>query len=305
MAAQTRATSTAEQTENTCFVHVLIMKGSSLANPYKRQFPKVEVIALPSKPSPNDVESFKHHVRSTGCPETFPSITTARATNLDGAEILAEFPIDRKKRPNLDEAPCPICSPNSPKFLSGYLVWFPGEKCIRAIGKECGARINNKWDRAKKAFKERQKQENRERFLEENLWKVPSLIEELQKEHHRSLTHKGIWSNFRKKCPTVTQALRNGMAKGYLTVSRARSSTSGTSTVSSSGHSQFVEIRIGSVVGHTAVKGRFEHHRSSVEPLETLAAINHGDDCEKVFLAICDMNLREHQAVERIIKFGQ
>lgn len=90
---------------------------------------------------PDDVVlAFREHVSSTGQPETFQGICTTKP--MDGArfEILDdEFRINLLKRADGQKAPCPICSPNAPKYLLGVLVWYPGDGFIRAIGHECGS----------------------------------------------------------------------------------------------------------------------------------------------------------------------
>lgn len=255
-----------------------------------------------AQPGPNDISEFKEHVRLTGCPETFYRITTSKAVSLDSSEILTGFQIDRKKRPERDEAPCPICSPAAPKFLSGYLVWFPNELVIRAIGKECGDRIDRGWNRRVQSFKLRQQQEQREEFIERELHQVPDLIRKIEAELARSCFHLAIWKEFKSKCPAIVQHLRGEMAKGFLTVTRKRNSNSGRSTTSSSGNSQFYEEKIGSVRGQAAVKAQFKHHKDLIETVSHLKAIDQGDDPEHVFLALCDMDTKTTKAVERVIK---
>lgn len=255
-----------------------------------------------SKPTPNDVAEFKEHVRLTGQPEIFRWITTTKAFDLSDAEILAEFQINRKKRPEMDEAPCPICSPNAPKYLAGYLVWFPHEYVVRAIGKECGRRINEHWEKEVHAHRLREQEKRRDEFIESELKNVPELIFLMNRELERSLAQKEVWNKFKKSCPAIVSHLRQCMAHGVLTVSRKRTEISGTSMTSQSGPSNYFEEKLGSVAGQSAVKSEFKHDKILKEQLENLKAINHGSDKELTFLALCDMDTRSKKAVEKVIK---
>lgn len=180
----------------------------------------LRTVTLKFKPSPFDVELFKAHVRRTGCPETYTSISTSEPPSLIDAEILCEFQINKKKRPERDAAPCPICRPTAPKFLSGYLVWFPNEMCIRAVGKECGRKYYHKWGQAISAHKHREREARIEVFLEEELQLVPALSAELNSIHSVLENQRRIWAELRRKSPEVVEVLRAAMRFGYLTVHR-------------------------------------------------------------------------------------
>ena len=91
------------------------------------------------RPTEDEVARFLDHVRRTGQPETFPTICRTTPSALSRPVFLRKFSVERSRRPDGDEAPCPICSPNDPKYLhDAYLVWYPDEGVIRAIGPECG-----------------------------------------------------------------------------------------------------------------------------------------------------------------------
>lgn len=261
-----------------------------------------DTIRIRSQPAPTDIERFKQHVKQTGCPETYPLISTSQPISLSDAIILSEFQIDRKKRPNLDEAPCPVCSPSSPKFLAGFLVWFPSEMCIRAIGRECGRKLSYNWDATIRRYKLEQKELQREQFLEAELWKVPAIISKLEQELIRAKNHKVIWKEMRSRAPNVVQHLRSSMARGYLTIARKRSGKSGTATVTSLGASQYYELKIGSVSGQAAVSSQFNLEPKITMTINQLKSISQGDDRENTFLTMCDMASREKIASERVIK---
>lgn len=254
------------------------------------------------KLSPNQVSEFKEHVRTTGMPESSHFISNSPTSDLDGAEILTEFQIDRKKRPNLDLAPCPICSPFSPKYLNGYLVWFPNERVTRAIGRECRRTVSNKWDRAQRAFKIKKQNEAREKYLEAKLWRLPQLIADGESVLGVCNSHYKIWKSFRVECPAVVQGLRTHLSSGRLTVSEKRTEKSGQGMKTSTGSTMYTEVFIGLASGQTVVKAKFDHHKKLAKKLETAKVFDFGSDQGEVFLKICDMNKAEQIATEKVIK---
>jgi hypothetical protein len=85
------------------------------------------------------VDDFRLHVAETGQPETFPGITTT-APPKTGAVVPLWHPIrvPTERRPGRSAVPCPICSPNSPKWKSGgSLIWCEETLGIYAIGPDC------------------------------------------------------------------------------------------------------------------------------------------------------------------------
>jgi hypothetical protein len=59
-------------------------------------------------------------IAETGQPELIPALNHGRIPKNTKYEILARVHINRKKRPNRDKAPCPMCTKN--RFLRGSLV---------------------------------------------------------------------------------------------------------------------------------------------------------------------------------------
>ncbi len=95
---------------------------------------------FPTPPDAETVEAFKRHVRETGQPETFESISTSRPPADGDLQVLTEgVNIDINKRPDRDFAPCPLCSPDRPKFRhDGLLIWCEASSAIYCIGPQCG-----------------------------------------------------------------------------------------------------------------------------------------------------------------------
>jgi len=62
------------------------------------------------------------------------------------------------KLPKGSEAPCPCCTPETPKFNLGLVAWFPESKLVRLMGRHCFRRLNPKGhETAYRNLRDRQK----------------------------------------------------------------------------------------------------------------------------------------------------
>ncbi|WP_193748886.1 hypothetical protein [Leisingera sp. ANG-Vp] len=240
-------------------------------------------------------------MKETGQPETFTTITTSKAENLEEAKILWKFTLDRKKRPNWDEAPCPICSPVSPKYLSGFLVWFPKENCIRAIGKECGRTLDKNWHREVRAFKIREEDEARRQYILQKLHTVPQLISEFETELATAKRQHSVWRDLKDRCPAIVQHLRDNMGEDLRVSRRSRNKT----LSSSNGTSNYYETRIGKAQGYAAVRRDFPNVREIKSSIEHLEAISHGSNSHEISVRLQVMSKKEQRAIEKVIKLSE
>lgn len=258
-----------------------------------------EVLRFRSRPG-HIVGPFLLHVRDTGSPETFSDITNTPTRNLEGVDILTKFVVDRKKRPELDAVPCPVCSPNAPKYLHGYLVYFPNELCIRAIGQECGKHIDAEFAKKAQALKTRERNDQTVANLESQLPRIPAMILEAQELTNRLNHQKQLWASFRRKCPSIAQLLRSEMGLGVLSVA-IRNTDHQRSFSSGKKDAQFTSVRIGSVVGNSFVKHDFKHDKDLRDTLPLLHGLDQGENPENIFLSICDLTTKEQTEIERAI----
>lgn len=112
----------------------------------------------PSPPGEDLIAAFRRHVAQTGQPETFPTISTCRPPQ-DGTVEVLFHPVDlnRKTRPDKDEAPCAICSIDAPKWLhKGSLIWCDASQAIYAVGPGCSETLwkDGRMNRALNLFME-------------------------------------------------------------------------------------------------------------------------------------------------------
>ena len=134
---------------------------------------------FPEPPGADLVQAFRLHVATCGQPETFPRISTARPPK-DGDLIVLHHPIDidRRRRPESDMAPCPICSPQDPKYLKGgTLIWCDATSAVYAIGPKCSLTLweDGRLNTAVNLFLQAEKEKQNAAVLRAELPKVAAL----------------------------------------------------------------------------------------------------------------------------------
>lgn len=108
-----------------------------------------------ARPSDAYIERWREHIEMTSHPETFDGVSTVRPRDLEGIVLLSgELKIRPQIRDDQEMAPCPLCSPHSPKFMNGRMAWFPHEKTVHFIGHGCARRhIGEEFNVAERRFK--------------------------------------------------------------------------------------------------------------------------------------------------------
>ena len=167
--------------------------------------------------------AFRKHVAATGQPETFDRISTERPP-AEGTVVVVEHPVDlnRKTRPDKDEAPCPICSADSPKWLhGGSLIWCEKTQAIYAIGPACYTTLwkDGRMNKAINLFMESEKAKADGIRLYHLILRIPRLLDWIV--HNRSLAsdatnaHTSFAKDMRQLRGVLARALKasNGMAQ--------------------------------------------------------------------------------------------
>lgn len=177
-----------------------------------------------TKPTDEWQRAFLDHVRNTGQPETFPDIERYPPPEGSRPYILCRFGVDRKKRPERDMAPCAMCSPFHEKCLEDLcLVWYEDEGAVRVIGPECGNGLDGGalLNAERRAFDRRQRQNRAERFLENNLPKIPAWISALHELRPSLAEAERLHRKFRHDHGAIAKKFRQikNQAGGILSVS--------------------------------------------------------------------------------------
>jgi hypothetical protein len=79
-------------------------------------------------------------IADTGQPELIPALNHGAIPKDTKYSILRKVHIDRKKRPNRDMAPCPMCTKN--RFLHGSLVFLYELGVSTVIGHCCADQVD-------------------------------------------------------------------------------------------------------------------------------------------------------------------
>lgn len=111
------------------------------------------------KPGDEFVQAWREYTDSTGYPELFDKVSTAKPHNLADVHLLSgEIQVKTHLREGGSWVPCPLCQPNSPKFKLGRLAWFPHELTVLFIGNDCAKNhIGEDYRRAEERFSQEAK----------------------------------------------------------------------------------------------------------------------------------------------------
>lgn len=166
---------------------------------------------FPEPPPQSLIAAFEEHVRTTGQPETFYAISTTRPPADGDIEVLLEkISINTRLRPNGDRAPCPICSPASPKYLSdGTLIWCAHTEAIYAIGPKCSLGIwtDNRLQTAKNAFRRSQKERQEAAALFHHIRRADAFLEWIADHQGRAKAAEQAHREFSRTMKTLRLAL--------------------------------------------------------------------------------------------------
>jgi hypothetical protein len=94
-----------------------------------------------SRPTTDFIRRWADDIEKTGKPEGFECVSVDKPGDSTGLHLLSDdIKVPIHKRSDGAMVPCPICSPNSPKFVTGRMAWFPIDRAVRFIGRDCAER---------------------------------------------------------------------------------------------------------------------------------------------------------------------
>lgn len=168
-----------------------------------------------SRPSGVITEAFERHVRATGSPETFEHVSTTRPPSSGALVVLAEFHAEKGKRDKGDYAPCPICSPTSPQFLHGLLIWCQETAAIYAIGMDCGHALDRegRLDTARSLFDRQQARRRFEDQLLARLPRIPEVRRWIASQRQVAAEAQRLARGFRRKVPRVYTVIKQAFQR--------------------------------------------------------------------------------------------
>jgi hypothetical protein len=158
-----------------------------------------------SFPSSVFIDDVMAHLRETASPETHPGLYRSPIPKDVGFLIVREkIELDGRKRPEGDNAPCPMCSTN--KFLKCSLVYIESMECCAVIGHCCA----DKHARARAAdeFRRRTQREFEENYLLNYLPIVGKRLDTLRGWMPAAKEAEKVFRQFRREAGLVQSALR-------------------------------------------------------------------------------------------------
>lgn len=237
-----------------------------------------------TRPSGVVVEAFDRHVHETGSPETFDRISTTKPPPDGALAVLKEFHAQKGKRPRGDFAPCPICSPTSPQYLHGLLIWCEATAAIYAIGMDCGHKLDRE-GRLNLALTAYERQEARRR-LEDALWaqlpRVPEMRRWIAAHMPAAVTADRLSRGFRKRAPRVYSVVKQAFERnGELPVRQAEGDQPPPEPIRLVGP-RFVKTTFGAEAGLARADERLSHLDFGDDELECAEAIGRMAEAELV-----------------------
>lgn len=208
-----------------------------------RHFPVFDV-----RPDETFVENWKDHTSETGRPEAFENVSTVRPFDMAGVVVLSgelKVPIIRREDQAL--VPCPLCSPNSPKFGVGRMVWFPSEKTVLFIGHDCAKRhIGEDYVAADRQYRREAKAKRVLDIWGELQASAPLLRDTAKKLMPVALAVEQARNEFGKDA----EEFLNHMLYEYRMHSGAVSTTVDTGLKDRKGKKVYETLQFGTIVGH-------------------------------------------------------
>jgi hypothetical protein len=242
------------------------------------------------------------HVRKTGQPETFEALFHGRIAKTEPFIILSRIDIDRRKRPEGDKAPCPMCQPN--KFLHGYLCWFHERRLAAVIGHCCA-------DKDVAAAAERRFRAERDRKHEEDYLMValPLVGQKLDalKVVRRSADEALRLYRKMRGAKSVHAALREIAHDGgrlilHEEVGEAVKVVGGPDNFRRKGKIEFRQVDLGKLDGLTATLTNYNPVKEHEWIERTLEPLNVGNTEEEVVEFICTLDDRRRHIAAILLR---
>jgi hypothetical protein len=144
-------------------------------------------------------------LKETAQPETLPSLFRNQIPKDEEFRIIKkDIELDGKKRPDGDNAPCPMCTPN--KFLNCSLVYLPKMQCCAVIGHCCADKQNAA--NAEREYKLRTTRDYEDDYLLGTLPLVNARMAVLESLKPAAAEAMRLYRRFRHQLPQVHALLR-------------------------------------------------------------------------------------------------
>lgn len=244
-----------------------------------------------SEPSPAEIDEFREWSKKTGQPEFWPRLTVSPAPTTVLPVPITTVDIDRHQRPDGNEIPCSLCSPDRPKFLhNGKLCWYPDERVVRLIGPECIKRFfgENEARAWRAAAEEKERKEAQENFLTRHLPSTRSMSAALERDRVAIIESQRLYQAFRAS-PKIQALLRSAEKKGgYTAVQKNDREIAKVGPRGFGGSSDETEVYIGVVYGGPLFRTKSNLIQRFEKLKRLVLALPTADNEEEAFDWVCE-----------------
>jgi hypothetical protein len=245
-----------------------------------------------ARPSAERIAEILNFIQRTGTPHRWPGQTYNRPPQNSPIDYLAEFHLPQLRM----LAPCPCCTPHSPKYRHGMIAYFPEEQMIRIIGHDCFKSINSEGHvKALKKYHRDIQQKRDIAYLLDHLGKVPELISVV--EQAEPVGH--AVDEFRNKACTVFKEVLHLDLWDHIRTGELRITSTRTQIVQIPGQGvDEREVQVtetyGRITGQDFLKVRSPKLGLKLRNvLIGLGAINYGPNFKEVVAEMSDEHRRE------------
>lgn len=251
-------------------------------------------------PSDEFIGAWITHIKQTGRPEMFDGVSTTKPPRNGRIVLLArKIVVPVKKRDDGNLVPCPICSTECSKFITGYMAWFPLEGVVRFIGHQCGAKYfdTGKFRQAEKDLRDKLAVAARRKFLENNIHLVPDLIARLD----RILPKAQAASQVNKHCAIKHSALWRMLGAQTKDGSALHVHEQTSTVVASEFGDRFKSRKVAELVGLTALLMKYEPEKPIRQAINRLKSL-HLEERDDVGEFLRGLDEKEQEFVESAIR---
>jgi hypothetical protein len=173
---------------------------------------------FPDRPLGMFVEIVLQHLKDTAQPESMESLyRNPIPKDIEFNIIKKDIVLDGRKRPEGDNAPCPMCTPN--RFLTGALIHVPKLQCVAMIGRCCADK--KALADAEREYRQRTLRDYEETYLLQCLPFVRARMTVLQSLGSAATEGLRLYRKFRRDMPRIHSQLRHAKREysGHLRLS--------------------------------------------------------------------------------------
>jgi hypothetical protein len=259
-----------------------------------------------SEPTQSFIDEVLDTIRETGQPEICDGLFHGKVPSDVPYKILRRIDIDRKKRPQRDMAPCPMCTSN--RFLGGSLIYVPSLQIAAVIGHCCAehAAVAEREFRIQKLTK----------WEEDYLLDAMPFVESKQQtaEQARAVANEvqRVYRLFRARAPITHALLRqiNERYHGRLLIHDfdERPAEEKVDYLGPAGFgrgkAKVREISLGEIIGTTAVLREYKPVKELYDVIRTINSVNFAGDEMAAIEFISGMSPEQRRAAVATLQFA-